>query len=220
MKKSDIVIFILFCFSVALFLYFAKIDLYISDFFYKEGTGFYLANTLFAKIIYKATIIVVAVFTIAVLGLLILDLILKKELFSIRKKVLVYLILSLLLGPGLVVNLIFKDNWGRARPIHIEQFGGDKKFTPAFVKTDQCEKNCSFSSGHAAAAFYFLSLVPLFRDPKKRFFVAAAALAWGFAVGTVRVLQGGHFLSDVVFSAFFVYFTARILYYFMFERGL
>ena len=40
----------------------------------------------------------------------------------------VFLILSYALGPGLLVNVALKDNWGRPRPGHITQFGGDKHF--------------------------------------------------------------------------------------------
>ena len=36
----------------------------------------------------------------------------------------VFLVLSLLLGPGLLVNVILKDNWGRPRPGSVVEFGG------------------------------------------------------------------------------------------------
>lgn len=217
-KKFDIFLITLFSLAAVLFLIYPQIDIKISSFFYKEGVGFYLANAPFAKLIYKATIILTVVFSITLLILFIADTIFKKEFLGVKKKVIAYLLITLILGPGVIVNLLFKNNWGRARPSQIEQFGGDKKFTPAFIKTDQCEKNCSFTSGHAAAAFFFLALVPLFRDKKARIIAALAAISWGAFVGFVRILQGGHFLSDVVFSAFFVYFTARVVYYFMFER--
>ena len=41
----------------------------------------------------------------------------------------VFLILSYALGPGLLVNVALKDNWGRPRPVHITHFGGDKRFS-------------------------------------------------------------------------------------------
>ncbi len=217
-KKFDIFMITLFLLIGALFLAYPQIDLIISSYFYNNSAGFYLANATFAKLIYKATIIVTAVFSIALLVLFIADTVFKKEFLGIKKKIIAYLLITLILGPGLVVNIIFKNNWGRARPVQIEQFGGEKKFTPPFIKTDQCEKNCSFTSGHAAAAFFFISLVPLFRDKKTKILVALAAISWGVIVGFVRILQGGHFLSDVIFSAFFVYFTARVVYYFIFER--
>ena len=62
------------------------------------------------------------------------------------------------LGPGLVVNGILKEHWGRARPRDVTQFGGDRRFTPALVIADQCERNCSFSAGHPSAGFALAAL--------------------------------------------------------------
>lgn len=216
-RKLDILLLVLFLVLAIIFIFFPQIDIKISSFFYKEGIGFYLKDITFAKIVYKLTILIIKIFAISVFTLLVIDFILKKEIFGIKKRVLIYLLTSLLLGPGLIVNTVFKNSWGRARPMQIKEFGGDKKFTPAFIKTDQCGKNCSFTSGHAAAAFYFISLVPLFRDKKTKTAVAIAALSWGSLVGIVRIIQGGHFLSDVIFSAFFVYFGAKISYYIVFQ---
>ncbi|WP_281950667.1 phosphatase PAP2 family protein [Nitrosophilus kaiyonis] len=218
-KKFDIFIIFLFIISAFIFITFPQIDLKVSSLFFKEGVGFYLKNEPFVKFIYKSTIIIIKIFAISILILLILDYIFKKDIFGIKKRALIYLIVSLILGPGLIVNEIFKNHWGRARPIQINEFGGDKKFAPAFIKTNQCKKNCSFTSGHAAAAFYFISLVPLFRRKKEKIITAILALSWGSLVGLIRIIQGGHFLSDVIFSAFFVYFAARLSYYFILKRG-
>src|ERR1700733_12381547 len=56
-------------------------------------------------------------------------------------------LIALAVGPGLVVNVVFKDHWGRARPAQIEAFGGTERFSPAFVPSDQCSSNCSFPAG-------------------------------------------------------------------------
>jgi lipid A 4'-phosphatase len=165
------------------------------------------------------TILLIKLFLAIVITFLILEFLLKKEIFGIKKRALIYLIVSLLLGPGLIVNVILKNNLGRARPSQIKEFGGKKRFTPAFIKTNQCKTNCSFTSGHAAAAFYFISLVALFRNKKAKIIAVLIALFWGSLVGFVRIVQGGHFLSDVIFSAFFVIFSARFSYYLIFERG-
>ncbi len=36
-------------------------------------------------------------------------------------------------GPGLIANLMLKDQWGRARPKHVVEFGGSKTFTPPIL---------------------------------------------------------------------------------------
>ena len=197
------------CMLLALF---PQIDLQISSYFYKDG--FYLKNEPFAHFIYKATIITTATFGIGALLLLIVELITKKE--WIKKRVLLYLLAVLALGPGLIVNELFKNHFGRARPSQIAEFGGTKKFTPALLPTDQCKKNCSFSSGHAAAAFYFLALVPLAR--KRKLAILTLALAWGWIVGMVRIIQGGHFFSDVYCSMVVDILVVWLLYHLFFER--
>ena len=219
MKKFDIFVILFFILTAAIFLLYPQIDIKFSSIFYNKESGFYLANTFFANLIFKLTIIIIATFSIMLLILLIADILFKKEFFKIKKRILIYLMLTLLLGPGLIVNTIFKNNWGRARPVQIEEFGGNKKFTPPFIKTNQCQKNCSFSSGHASAAFFFLALVPLFREKRVKVLTAILAISWGLCVGFVRIIQGGHFLSDVIFSGFFVYFVASILYYIIFRSN-
>ena len=61
-----------------------------------------------------------------------------------------------IIGCGLIANLYFKETWGRARPVHIEEFGGNKIFTGAFKKSSECQRNCSWISGETSAAFSFM----------------------------------------------------------------
>ena len=42
-------------------------------------------------------------------------------------------IVSFIMGPGILVNSVFKDHWGRARPVTVEQFGGDLVFSPVWT---------------------------------------------------------------------------------------
>ena len=198
---------ILFIPCIIFYLY-PDIDLKVSSLFYSDG--FYLKDTLFARFIYRATMVAVALFAVSTLFLLSVELITKRE--WVKKSVLIYLLLVLAIGPGLIVNEILKNHFGRARPSHIVEFGGDKKFTPAMVVTNQCEKNCSFSSGHAAAAFYFIALSFVAKTKRVKRVLFWLAILWGSLVGFVRIIQGGHFLSDVYCSFFVVYLTSYLLY--------
>lgn len=106
-------------------------------------------------------------------------------------------------GPGLVANLLLKDQWGRARPKHVVEFGGSKTFTPPLLRADQCKRNCSFVSGEAASvyvAFYAAAVV----IPQWSVALVVAGTVGGLAAGMVRVAQGAHFLSDVVFAGVFM----------------
>lgn len=120
------------------------------------------------------------------------------------RRSLLFLLVVLLLGPGLLVHQVLKDGAGRARPRQVEQFDGDKRFTPAFVISDQCKRNCSFTSGHAAMGFFFMAFAWTFKD--RRWLLYGGTI--GVIVGLGRIVQGSHFLSDVVFSGAVVYLTA------------
>src|SRR6476619_7728679 len=37
-----------------------------------------------------------------------------------------FLISTMILAPGLLVNVLLKDHWGRPRPIDVTQFGGNQ----------------------------------------------------------------------------------------------
>lgn len=115
-----------------------------------------------------------------------------------------FLFLLLLLAPGLAVNGVLKEQWGRARPQSLSAYHGDKTFTRAWQITDQCKTNCAFTSGHAAIGFYFIGLAWAFGCPRL-FWVGMLV---GMGLGAARIVQGRHYLSDVVFSFWVVYGTA------------
>lgn len=102
------------------------------------------------------------------------------------------------LGPGAVVNLVFKDNWQRARPYQVQQFGGPQQFTRAAVITDQCDNNCSFVSGHVACGFFFVSLMLV--DRRRKVLWAALGTTAGLVIGFARMADVAHWLSDVLWA--------------------
>lgn len=109
------------------------------------------------------------------------------------------LLLALVLGLWGVVNVGLKDHWGRPRPTEVSAFGGPHPFQSAGTVSPYCDKNCSFVSGHAATGFTLMA-VGLFGAPATRRRWWWIGLAAGVLIGAGRVLQGGHFLSDVVFA--------------------
>ncbi|HUZ73664.1 MAG TPA: phosphatase PAP2 family protein [Stellaceae bacterium] len=122
-----------------------------------------------------------------------------------------FLLVALAVGPGLIVNTLFKDHWGRARPAQIVAFGGDKRFTPAFVPSDQCGTNCSFPSGDPAVGYYFVA-AGFLAAPQRRRRLVAGALTLGAVIGVARIAQGAHFLSDVIASGFIIFATTWLLH--------
>lgn len=118
-----------------------------------------------------------------------------------------FLLLLLALVPGLIVNQVLKEHWGRARPIQIEQFGGNRLFTPPFVISDQ--GGGSFSSGHVAAAAWLVAVAVV---------LSSAGSAWTLltlvylaAMVLARVAAGAHFLSDALTSILLVWMGYLVL---------
>ncbi len=101
-------------------------------------------------------------------------------------------------GPGAIVNWGFKENWQRARPYQVENFGGTQQFSRAAVMTDQCDNNCSFVSGHVACGFFFSSLLLLHVRRRKTWLVVGTVA--GLAIGFSRMSAVAHWFSDVLWA--------------------
>ena len=117
----------------------------------------------------------------------------------IAPSVVLYLIGSFLIGPGVASNLVLKENWGRPRPNGVQQFAGTADFQPWWRPSDACKRNCSFVSGEASEAFWTVAPATL-APPQLRPFALGGAVIFGTAVGSLRVVFGRHFVSDIVFA--------------------
>lgn len=197
-------------FSTILLVLYSQIDIQITALFYSPENGFYLKNSWWVTLLYNSVPLFLKTIVVGVLGLYLYNKIFKARLFKVDGKITLFLLIVLIVGPGLIVNTLFKDQFGRARPLTVTQFGGDRSFTPPFVISDQCDKNCSFSSGHAAGAFFALALA--FLSPTKREWWIALATLYGFSVGAARIAAGGHFFSDVFISYFVVLSITQLCY--------
>ena len=111
----------------------------------------------------------------------------------------VFLVLTMALGPGLIVNLGLKDHSHRPRPINTQDFGGPQEFRPWYRFDGGCAKNCSFVSGEAAEAFWMVAPASL-APPPWRPLAIGAALAFGVAGSALRMAFGAHYLSDVTLA--------------------
>lgn len=111
---------------------------------------------------------------------------------------LAFVVVAGIVGPGAVVNAGFKDNWARARPYQVQNFGGTQQFTRAVVMTDQCDNNCSFVSGHVACGFFLASLLLVHR--RRQVVWAAVGTVSGLIIGFARMSDVAHWLSDVLWA--------------------
>lgn len=125
-----------------------------------------------------------------------------------------FLVILLALGPGLIVNSVFKEYWGRPRPREIVQFGGKKEFLHPWQK-GVAHNGRSFPSGHSSAAFYLTAPFFVYRRQKPgaaRLWLIGG-LSFGLMMSVARITQGAHFLSDTLWAWGVVHLMAVLLYY-------
>lgn len=117
-----------------------------------------------------------------------------------QPRLLGYLLLATLSGP-IIVGLL-KKSTARACPWDLSRYGGQLPYhdfwsTPLF---NLAEPGRCFPGGHASGGFALLALVPLLQG-RRRCQAAAFALALGMLMGWSRMMQGAHFLSHNLWSA-------------------
>jgi len=174
-----------------------NIDIETARLFYDNG--FYLAQDPFWRGVRRASINLTIILGVLVLILWIARLFKPEASSRIPFAKLGFPTLSLLVGPLFITNLLFKEQWGRPRPKHLEIFGGDATHVLPWNLSDQCASNCSFISGETSSAVWLLALIPLLPLAwhKRALWMV---VAYTLIVSTLRIAFGGHFLSDVIFS--------------------
>jgi lipid A 4'-phosphatase len=201
--------------AVLVFTAAPQIDLAVAGWFYHGE----FSNDATLHFIFRAVYWITDALAILLVAALIAVLVRKRPVFGLDRLATTFLIVSLAIGPGLVVNSALKDHWARARPSQVVEFGGAKQFTPALLPADQCDRNCSFPAGHPAIGFYFLSFALLIAATRPRRIVFGGAILAGSLLGLMRIAQGGHFLSDVVFSGLIVFGVSWLMHDLIVRRG-
>ena len=189
-----------------LFVLLPQTDLAASGLFYQDGHWLLRPDSLWLVLPYHGMPRLGQAIVLALFILLPLSFLRRCQRLHTHRSYLAFLLVAALIGPITLVDVVFKEHSGRARPINVQAFGGEKTFTPAFVVADQCRKNCAFVSGHVAAASFFMAFGWLSAPAVRRRWMLVGLTSAGL-VGLARMLPGGHFLSDVVFAWFSVYFT-------------
>jgi lipid A 4'-phosphatase len=193
-----------------------QLDLDVSALFYNPATHAFatwpwhwMDQVRDAASLLIALIVAPAVF--AILGKLVMP----RRPMLIAGRAALFLISTLVLGPGILANGILKEHSARMRPADVVQLGGTQKFTPWWDPTGPCETNCSFIAGEPSGAFWTLAPAVL-APPQWRALAYAAALSFGAAMGLARIAAGAHFFTDVVFAGvltFLVIWTLHGLIY-------
>lgn len=116
---------------------------------------------------------------------------------------------SLVIGPGIVVNLLLKNYWGRFRPDETVEFGWIHPYTDWWI-WGNCRGNCSFVSGEVAAVAWLFGPAMLLTGPLR---LAALLITSIFTVfiSLARIASGKHFLTDTLFAVVIVIGILMIL---------
>jgi membrane-associated PAP2 superfamily phosphatase len=219
MSHHKIFLLILLIAAHTALFWFSTLDLQVTQFFYypEQANPWPVGDLAFWKFFYQLGPFLSI--SIVITSLLIILLSYLKTTGQRYRLQAPFILLSFLLGPGLLVNTLFKDNWGRARPTDIETFGGTERYTPPLKYNTNGTGN-SFPSGHSALGFGFIAFWFLWYRKRKVWANASFlfALSLGGLFGYSRIAAGGHFLSDVFWSLWIPLLVSMGLYHLFFKR--
>ena len=195
--------------SMALFALWPSLDLKIAGDFFEAGrfVGRNPAGVALRTLFYYAPYVVLAAYLLAFFA----------RFFQAPPRgpdgrAVIFLVASLALGPGLLVNGVLKEHWHRPRPEQTVEFGGPWRFRPFENFDGACKSNCSFASGEVATAAWTLAPA-LLTPPLLRPSAIAASLLFTAVVAKLRMAFGGHYLSDVTLAALFTFLIVLALYH-------
>jgi membrane-associated PAP2 superfamily phosphatase len=198
---------------VTLVFAFSPLDIEAARQFYRPETldHWKLAKDLPWSVLYRAAPGITA--SLVVTGLIALAAGVVRNRNFLRRQA-VFLLLSVVIGPGLFINFVFKDHWDRPRPREIVEFGGPLQYVPAPLPGH--ESGASFPCGHCSVGFLYGAGWWIWRRrPAWARLSMAVGLVTGVALGLGRMAAGGHFLSDVIWSAILAFGVCHIIYYYV-----
>jgi membrane-associated PAP2 superfamily phosphatase len=188
-----------------------RLDLAASDAFRVDCCSWPLADRAPWRQLYRYGVLAGVVLAAGAMATFTLSYWYPARLGALRRPAL-FLVLAAALGPGLVVNVLLKDHWGRPRPREVVELGGQERFLPVWAKGSDPQAK-SFPCGHCAMGFYLAVPYLVLKRRRRRlaFAVLAGGTAYGAAMGVARMMAGGHFLSDVVWAAGMTWLVALAL---------
>jgi membrane-associated PAP2 superfamily phosphatase len=179
-----------------------ELDLLLAACFYKPGLqhAWFIADVAPWSWLYRygeyPALVMVAGALLVLLGSL------RRQSWVRYRRRCLFLILVVALGPGLLVNGLLKPGWSRPRPRQIEQFGGSYSYRP-WWQPGGPGAGKSFPSGHTAMGYALMAgamLIPRCRHVWLYGLALGGALGYGTLMGVARIVQGGHFASDVIWT--------------------
>jgi lipid A 4'-phosphatase len=191
--------------TLVVFALWPQIDLEAARFFYSESGFSHTPLEVALRAFFNITPFVVLAISIALYGLRRLGYAVAHAPSGLQ---VAFLVATMAVGPGLIVNFGLKDHTHRPRPVHTQEFGGASEFRPWYRFDGDCRTNCSFVSGEGSEAFWMVAPASL-APPPIRPVAIGGALLFGVLTSLLRMAFGGHYLSDVLLAAFIVLVVVR-----------
>lgn len=198
----------------SVFLIYPQLDIYLASFFADGKNGFPLnqnSTLITLRFLYhvEITILCVTAVWMALYARF------NKEHTKTPHQFWDMIIMSFVAGPLVLVNMILKSYWGRPRPAHITEFGGNSDFIPPYFISDQCQSNCSFVSGEGSAiatAGILLGIATWTTFPKHRKMAIGVIAIISFIGISLRFVKGRHFVSDSLLATLFCAIIILVIY--------
>ncbi len=208
---KDLLVPLLILMALTMLFRLTDLDLRIESLFYSAKEGWLYRNDNPWMLLYEYGAI--PAIALAVGAFIVLLVSFRHQALASFRRQLFFILLVLLIGPGLIVNLGLKENWGRPRPREVIYFGGQKEFQKVWEKGPT--NSYSFPSGHAAIGFFMICPYFILRNRRRNLANAflIGGLVYGSSMGLARMIQGQHFPSDVIWSGGLVYLSAMGCYY-------
>jgi membrane-associated phospholipid phosphatase len=182
----------------AVFAAFPQLDLTLARVFYNTASGRFALNPEgIAEYVRRGAMWLAWAFVGPAVVAPLLKLIWPDKPLLLPGRAVIFLLSTLVLAAIVLPNMVFKEHWGRARPIATTEFNGSHAFTPWWDTRGTNPHNGSFFSGEAATAFWTYAPAAL-APPQYRALAFVAATCFGLTTGILRMAFGGHYATDVV----------------------
>lgn len=196
--------------AITLIFWFTPLDIAALDIFFAPGKCWCMADGGVWKFLYHFGIYLGYVLALAALVILTLSFWRPKNFIQWRKPAF-FLIFCMTLGPGIIINAVLKEQWKRARPRDVVEFGGKEAYTPP-VAFGNATDGKSFPCGHCSMGFYlglpFLFLI--YTHKRWAYFFLSLGVLSGGMLGLTRMMAGGHFLSDALWAGGIVWLVGLL----------
>jgi lipid A 4'-phosphatase len=185
------------------------LDIKIGRLFFSEDGGWIYRNVQPWRALYQYGTIPGLILTLAALIVFFAGFV--REKWRDYRSPMLVVILTSVLGAGLLVNGILKPYCGRPRPREVTAFNGHWAYcAPCLNSTPG--KGMSFPCGHCTMGFLFVTLIYCRRKSSKIAYGGAAiGLVLGALLGVARAAQGAHFATDTLWSLGVILIVSLVL---------